>query len=140
MSGKNQYKTKQRDALLSYLFTVPGTHVTAADICSHFRECGNPIGVSTVYRQLEKLVDEGLVNKYNIDSGSPACFEFIGSSEHNTDGICFHCKCEKCGRLIHLHCDSLAAIGSHLVSTHGFQLDPMRTVFYGLCAECREAE
>ena len=71
----SQYKTKQREALLSYLMTVPGEHVTAADVCSHFRERGASIGTATVYRHLESLVDEGLVGKYIIDGASPACFE-----------------------------------------------------------------
>lgn len=135
----SQYKTKQREALLTYLMTRPGQHVTVGDVCSHFHSCGTPIGTATVYRQLEKLVDEGLVNKYNIDSGSPACFEFVGR-DHCTDEVCFHCKCEKCGVLFHMHCDELAGIGAHLAEHHGFTIDPMRTVFYGVCDSCRMAE
>lgn len=135
----SQYKTKQREALLSYLMTVPGEHVTAADVCSHFRERGASIGTATVYRHLESLVDEGLVGKYIIDGASPACFEYLGAEHpHGGDEICFHCKCEKCGKLIHLHCDELAGIGAHLAAHHGFAINPMRTVFYGVCDACRE--
>lgn len=135
----SQYKTKQREALLSYLMTVPGEHVTAADVCSHFRERGASIGTATVYRHLESLVDEGLVSKYIIDGASPACFEYLGAEHpHGRDEICFHCKCEKCGTLIHLHCDELAGIGAHLAAHHGFAINPMRTVFYGICDACRE--
>lgn len=135
----SQYKTKQREALLSYLMTVPGEHVTAADVCSHFRERGASIGTATVYRHLESLVDEGLVSKYIIDGASPACFEYLGAEHpHGRDEICFHCKCEKCGKLIHLHCDELAGIGAHLAAHHGFAINPMRTVFYGICDACRE--
>lgn len=135
----SQYKTKQREALLSYLMTVPGEHVTAADICTHFREQGASIGTATVYRHLESLVDEGLVSKYIIDGASPACFEYLGAEHANGRGeLCFHCKCEKCGKLIHLHCGELAGIGTHLAAHHGFVVNPMRTVFYGLCGDCRE--
>ncbi len=135
----SQYKTKQREALLSYLMTVPGEHVTAADVCTHFREQGASIGTATVYRHLESLVDEGLVSKYIIDGASPACFEYLGAEHANgRDGLCFHCKCEKCGKLIHLHCGELAGIGTHLAAHHGFVVNPMRTVFYGLCGDCRE--
>lgn len=132
----SQYKTKQREALLSYLMAKPGEHVTAGDVCTHFHAQGAHIGTATVYRQLEKLVDEGLVNKYIIDSGSPACFEFVGG-EHCEEEICFHCKCERCGRLIHLHCDELTGIGAHIAAHHGFTINPMRTVFYGVCDACR---
>ena len=134
----SQYKTKQREALLSYLMSVPGEHVTAGDVCAHFRESGASIGTATVYRHLEKLVDEGIVNKYLIDGSSPACFEYVGGGAHGEE-VCFHCKCERCGTLIHLHCGELAGIGAHLASHHGFTIDPMRTVFYGVCDACRGA-
>ena len=31
----------------------------------------------------------------------------------------------------------LDQIGGHLFKEHGFKLDPLRTVFYGVCDECR---
>ena len=136
MSLRSKYKTKQREILLSYLETIPGVHITASDVCEHFKQQGDPIGQSTVYRQLENLVDEGLVNKYIIDGSSPACFEYVARDSHDEAETCFHCKCEKCGKLIHLHCDELDEMLVHLYTEHRFQLNPMRTVFYGLCEQC----
>ena len=49
------------------------------------------------------------------------------------------CKCDVCGTLIHMHCDELAQIGAHLKKDHGFALNAMRTVFYGLCEDCADA-
>ena len=140
VNARPKYKTKQRDRLISYLETVPGQHITAGDVCEAFRQDGAPIGQSTVYRQLESLVGEGILNKYIIDEKSPACFEYVRSSSHEGPGTCFHCKCEQCGRLIHLHCEELEEIRSHLLGEHGFRLDPRRTVFYGLCEACQQAE
>ena len=136
MNVRNQYNTRQRSRLLEYMQTVPGEHFTAKDVCDYFQACGTPIGVATVYRQLERMVEEGLVNKYIIDANSPACFEYVGEDMHVEAETCFHCKCEKCGKLIHLHCDELAEIQSHLYKEHRFKLDLMRTVFYGLCEQC----
>ena len=140
MNPRPKYKTKQRDRLISYLETVPGQHITAFDVCEAFRQDGAPIGQSTVYRQLESLVGEGVLNKYIIDEKSPACFEYVRSASHQGPGTCFHCKCEKCGRLIHLHCEELEEIRSHLLGAPGFRLDPRRTVFYGICEACQQAE
>ena len=136
MNPRSKYRTKQREILLEYLETVPGVHITAGDVCDHFKAQGSPIGQSTVYRQLESLVDEGIINKYIIDGSSPACFEYIVADDHTDAEICFHCKCEKCGKLIHLHCDELEGIQAHLYDEHHFKIDPMRTVFYGLCDQC----
>ena len=140
MTTRSKYKTKQREILLDYLESVPGIHITASDVCEYFKSQGAPIGQSTVYRQLESLVDEGLVSKYTIDSGSPACFEYAGAHSHAPGHVCYHCKCEKCGRLIHLHCDELEAIQAHLLKAHHFKVNSMWTVFYGLCEECFQKE
>ena len=139
MTARSKYKTKQRETLITYIESMPGTHITASDVCEYFREQGQPIGLSTVYRQLESLVDEGIVNKYTIDITSPACFEYAGKNVHNDSEPCFHCKCEKCGKLIHMHCEELNEIGDHLFKEHNFKLNSMRTVFYGLCDECMKA-
>lgn len=138
MSTKLQYRTKHKDELLEYLAGRKGEHVTVAEVCDYFRRGEHPIGTTTVYRQLERLVDEGLVNKYILDANSPACFEYVGQSDQRPGEVCFHCKCERCGKLIHLHCDELKGIAAHLKEDHRFVLDPLRTVFYGLCEECAD--
>ena len=140
MSTKTKYKTKQREILLTYLRTAPGEHFTAGDICEYFRSQASPIGQSTVYRQLEELVDEGILNKYVIDPTGPACFEYMEREDHCDDEVCFHCKCEKCGKLIHMHCDELKEIQRHLMTDHQFRLDPLRTVFYGVCEDCKDEQ
>ncbi len=140
MNSRSKYNTRQKEDLLAYLESTAGSHITAADVCEHFRELGSPISQATVYRRLEKLVDEGIIGKYTIDVNSPACFEYMGEHSHSDEGSCFHCKCSKCGRLIHMHCDELDGIGEHLLEHHGFMLDPRRTVFYGLCGECMDKE
>ena len=135
MNTRSKYKTKQREVLLGYFEARPGVHITASDVCEYCRKQGASIGQSTVYRQLDSLVSEGILNKYIIDGNSPACFEYVSEDSHEED-VCFHCKCEKCGKLIHLQCEELEEIQEHLYKEHSFKLNPMRTVFYGLCDEC----
>lgn len=65
------------------------------------------MGMATVYRLLDKLVDEGVIAKYNIDAGTPACFSHLGT--HLSQETCYHCKCSVCGKLIHMHCEELPA-------------------------------
>ncbi len=134
-TGHSTYKTRQRELLLAYLSSLSGEHVTAGDICEHFRGCGCAIGQTTVYRQLDRLVEEGLVKKYMIDGNSSACYEYL--NEDCEEENCYHCKCEVCGRLIHLHCDEITGLAAHLREEHAFTLSPVRTVFYGVCEDCR---
>ena len=53
------YRTKNREALLAYLRSREGEHVTVSEIHDHFRQTGSSMGVATIYRQLEQLVSEG---------------------------------------------------------------------------------
>ena len=73
------YRTKQRSEIADYLASIPGEHVTAGDICAHFRAQGRAVGTATVYRQLERMVSEGTVSKYIIDESTGACFAYIGA-------------------------------------------------------------
>ena len=134
---KAAYKTKQQDLLFSYLKEMQGKHFTAEDVRAHFEAKKISIGIATIYRQLEKLVAEGKIQKYFIDDHSAACFEYAGE-ECDASEQHFHLKCELCGRLIHLECEELEELGGHLKAEHGFVINPLRTVFYGVCTDCAD--
>lgn len=151
MNKKSQYNTRQHNEVLEYLKSVKGQHVTAAEVYEHLsavKECesgdaasgagSRKIGQATVYRQLERLVEEGFADKYIIDQNTPACFEYIDRDECG-EKLCVHGKCLKCGRLFHLHCDELVDLREHLEKHHGFVPDFHHTVIYGLCEDCAES-
>lgn len=137
MKQTAKYKTRQRDAIEAYLRTIMGRHFTAADVYEHFRHTDNPIGETTVYRQLDKMVNEGLIKKYFIDEMTSACFEYVDpDDEHDEETPHYHCKCMKCGRLFHVECEEIHALGDHVYREHHFRIDPVRTIFYGVCGDC----
>ncbi|MCR5202638.1 MAG: transcriptional repressor [Lachnospiraceae bacterium] len=138
MSAKGNYNTKWREEIMEYMKQNEDKHLTASSIYTHFKAEGFKIGMTTVYRQLDNLVSEGLLNKYDLGQGNSACYEFSSHSEECHKNECFHCKCEICGKLIHLHCNELMTIREHLLTGHAFVLNPFRTVLYGVCSECRE--
>ena len=133
---KAPYRTRQQEELLQYLRATPGRHHTAAQIREHFAAGEKAIGTTTIYRQLEKLVDEGTVRKYVLGTGDGACYEYVESADACAGH--FHCKCEKCGRLIHLDIGALREIHGHLQRDCGFSWDAGRTVFYGICDQCQK--
>ncbi len=136
MVEKAPYRTRAQKSLLDYLKATPGTHHTAAEIRTHFAAQDHPIGTATIYRQLERFVEDGLIQKYTLGPGDSACYAFVGESS-----CCghFHCKCEVCGKLIHLNCEELAEIQSHLLEHHHFLWNAGKTVFYGICEDCQES-
>lgn len=136
MNRPANYHTKQRKAILSYIASLQGAHVTAAQIIAHFATADTPIGRTTVYRQLEKLRECGSIRKYTLGSTPGACFQYV-----NQDKNChahLHLKCEGCGKLLHLQCDMLKDIQRHFFDEHAFQIDALRTVLYGKCENCMQ--
>ena len=129
------YHTKQQDELIAYLEAHPEKHHTAAQIREHLVRVGNPISTATIYRQLERFVQEGRIQKYVIGPGESACYAFVGDRQCASH---FHCKCEICGSLIHLDSDAFLEIQSYLRERHGFAWDAGKTVFYGICSQCRK--
>lgn len=128
------YKTKQRALIIAYMKNCPLPHVTAGDIVAHLRGAGEAVGAATVYRQLEKMVEAGIVRKYIMENC--ACYQYVGSGEHCHEH--FHLKCLSCGQLLHVNCSLLSSLAPHILEHHGFEVDNSRTVMYGLCRECRE--
>ncbi len=135
---KPTYHTKQQDELLAFLKSHAGTHLTAAQIRDELVREGKPISTATIYRQMERFASDGTVRKYLLETGDSACYEYAGGY-HSECASHFHCKCEKCGRLIHLDCDELQEIRQHLQEHHHFTWDYGRTVFYGICDQCQSA-
>ena len=133
---KSAYKTKQQDFLISYLHEMKGKHFTAEDVRTHFESKQISIGIATIYRQLEKLVAEGTLQKYFIDEHSAACFEYSGEN-CKAEVPHFHLKCEQCGNLFHVECDEIQELSEHLQKEHGFAINPFRTVLYGICNACK---
>ncbi len=134
---KISYQTRQKKAILDYLKSTRGRHVTIHDISKHLEDAKTPVGMTTVYRYMDALVNEGFVKKYLFDGLTGACFQYIDEALSD-DSATFHFKCEVCGTLIHFQCRQLESLQEHMMQSHQFDINSGKTVFYGQCAHCRE--
>jgi Fur family ferric uptake transcriptional regulator len=128
-----RYETAPRALITAYLREHSGNHFTVDDMTERLKADGRPVGRTTVYRNLERLVGEGSVKRFDTP-GASACYRYVSDdkcSEHH------HLHCTSCGRLYHVDCDYMDELARHIESEHGFAVDVSRTVLYGLCAECR---
>ena len=134
MKRPANYTTKQGEAVLAYLASSKDGFVTAAQIAGDLQERQVAISRPTVYRQLEKLVSDGKVNKYLFSGSSVTCFRYIDQEEYGKD--LYHLKCEVCEGIFNLKCDEVDHISKHIFETHDFQVNDRKTVFYGKCKTC----
>jgi len=125
------YMTRQqREVLRCIEDCADGT--CAAELAERLHRQGSRVGLTTVYRHLERLEQQGLVHKVVTDEG--ARYQFCRA--HHAGRDCFLLKCEQCGRIEHLDCSHLGELYRHLAQEHGFVINPRRTLFYGLCEDC----
>lgn len=129
------YQTKQQETILQYLKENGHRHVTAAEIAAHLAAQRTPVGLTTVYRHLEKLVAAGKVQKFLTDGTACACFQYLPSDE--LAHAHFHLKCLQCGTLLHMQCSFIETLTAHIMEAHQFSMLPMKTTFYGTCAACQ---
>ena len=129
-----KYQTKQYRYVLEYLATHSHQPISAGELVRNLQECGQRAGLSTIYRQLEHLTEQGYAHKVITEEG--AYYQYCPSG---TPKDCFLFKCEHCGRVCHIDCGSLKSLYHHLADQHHFTVDPRRTVLYGCCHTCLES-
>ncbi|MBQ8202877.1 MAG: transcriptional repressor [Clostridia bacterium] len=129
---KIQYKTKQKTIIENAVRKMCQEHITVDSLVGTLNDMGEKVGRTTVYRCLERLADEGVVRKY-VTAGESACYQYINGEKCQEH---FHLKCEDCGRLIHIECDKMETLSMHISEHHGFCINKLKTVLYGLCEEC----
>ncbi len=138
MENKRNYHTRQQEAVAEYFRLNPDVCATADDIYLYFMREKGKIGKATIYRCLDRMVENGEVKRFLSDGGDGAMYQLIdpanGCDRH------FHLKCTSCGRVIHLDCGFMAAFEKHIVGHHGFRVDNTRTIIYGLCETCAAAQ
>lgn len=126
--------TAQRKLILAALAESPG-HPTAEEIHRMVQPKNPAVNLSTVYRTLRWLEQEGLVNSRHFE-GEPHQDRFDPVAERGGDH--HHFRCRGCNRIIEFDAPLLEQVRQTFIENHGGQVDTAALVFYGLCAECAE--
>ena len=131
------YHTKQQQAILDCLSRRGGAVLSAAALSEELRDQGSPVGLATIYRQLERLEAAGVVHKINTEDG--AFYQYCGRENHDHRD-CFLLRCERCGRIRHVDCVQLQGLYDHLEREHHFRINPRGTLLSGVCDLCAKEE
>lgn len=131
------YRTKQQRSVLRCLEDRRSEALSAGEIAELLRREGQPVGLATIYRQLDRLERQGRLHR--VDTGEGTVYQFCAQEEASSMG-CFLLRCEVCGRVSHLDCARLETLYRHLEAEHHFSVDLRRTVLTGRCAVCRGEE
>lgn len=133
-----EHFSRYRAWILDYFEKHADERVSAAELYHRMKKEGMHVSLTTVYRNLEKLTEEGrLAGQQMRDEEEQYYFymrQDLACASH------LHLYCEKCGRLIHLNCGFMDEISGHLMKEHGFAIDCGQSILTGICEDCRRKE
>ena len=128
MSRSEFYNTKQKDIILRVI-KEQQHEFTIKEIYNNLKHVA---GLTTIYRFVDKLVEDGRLDKY-IGKDNTTYYHYLEKcDEHNH----FYLKCELCGDMIHIDCDCIEDLSNHIMKNHKFKLNKEHIIINGFCEKC----
>jgi Fur family ferric uptake transcriptional regulator len=123
-----QRRTRQRaavDQILSHLEEFR----TAQQIHDVLRHQGDSVGLTTVYRTLQAMVESGELDALRTDDGETA-YRRCSQGHHH------HLVCRGCGRTVEVSGPAVERWASAVADEHGFRDVSHDLEIFGTCAAC----
>ena len=136
MNTGKTYKTRQRECILECIRKKADAYITIAQLSEELEKQGRKVGLTTIYRTLDKLEQEHAIAKISIDGVGATCYRILPQK----NDVFFSMKCEKCGNVININCSELSHLYSHVSNEHHIAINPGKTMFYGICESCVEQD
>lgn len=121
--------TPQREMIVQALGDS-GDHVTAEEIYAAVKDRSSAVNIATVYRTLDTLVAEGLINRSNLHSGQA----IYATQLH---GPHLHLICRQCGVTISVDSDLIVPLVQKLRQEYSFEADLQHLTLMGICQPCQ---
>jgi Fur family transcriptional regulator, ferric uptake regulator len=121
--------TRQAEALNAVLADLPAFS-SAQDIHAELRRRGERIGLTTVYRHLQVLSEDGSIDTIRDQNGETLYRRCETSAHHH------HVTCRSCGRSVEVEGRAVERWADRVAAEAGF-VDIDHTVeIFGLCPDC----
>ena len=127
-----QRNTVQQKIIAGQLAKLHGSHPTADEVYQSMKDEYPSISRATVYRNLNKMSDNGQALKVRGSSGA----------DHFDDTLRphYHVVCAKCGRVDDVEVDLPSSVTESLdkATAPGFTITGYELLFCGLCSACAQ--
>lgn len=129
--SRETYSTKQKEIILDYL-KKSNRELDANDI---YQGLNKEVGLTTIYRYLDKLVYDNKLQKITEDK--KVKYRYL---EDCTCDNHFYLKCSQCGDLFHIDCDCLETLHKKILKNHNFDIEHRNIILSGICLACKKKE
>ena len=121
-------RTRSQERILTLLKSLKQA-ISAQDIYVKLREGRDSMGLATVYRSLETLKLEGVVQVRTVANGE-SLYSTVKEDKH-------HLTCLQCGASIPIHECPVHELENQLHQSHQFKIFYHTLEFFGLCEACQ---
>lgn len=128
---RSRRPTKQRTAIEADLERFEGFR-SAQEVHASLHAHGDKIGLATVYRTLQTMVEEDLLDTLRTDDGEQA-YRRCSTGHHH------HLVCRDCGRTVEIEGPTVERWAAAVSAEHGFTDVSHTLELFGRCSHCAGA-
>ena len=121
--------TAERLALFDEIYAQHG-HIDADELLRSMKAQGSKISRATVYRNLDLLVECGLVRKHLL-GGRRHFYEHLHRGQRHDHLVCRHC-----GKVVEFVSPGIEAMQREICRAHGFSPSEHSLQILSICQEC----
>ncbi|XFA72628.1 Fur family transcriptional regulator [Thermosynechococcaceae cyanobacterium Okahandja] len=122
-------RTRSQSVVLDTL-KATGRSLSAQELYLELRQRQTPLGLATVYRTLDALKVNGVVQARPLASGE-LVYSLVQQDQH-------YLTCLHCGVSVTIDCCPVQHLEVELQQAHDFQIFYHTLEFFGLCKNCRQ--
>ena len=121
--------TSERLALFDEIYAQHG-HIDAEELLQAMKSSGLKTSRATVYRNLDLLVECGLVRKHRL-GGNRHLYEHVHVGQRHD-----HLVCSECSRVVEFVSPAIESLQREICRAHGFEPSSHSLQILGLCVDC----
>ncbi|HSU74327.1 MAG TPA: Fur family transcriptional regulator [Terrabacter sp.] len=122
-------KPTRQQAAVAELLERSDDFTSAQTVHARLRESGAGVGLATVYRTLQSMVEAGTVDVLRTDEGE-AVYRACSTHHHH------HLVCRSCGRTAEVEGPAVERWADKVATEHGFTAVTHTLEIFGTCADC----
>ncbi|MEO6998717.1 MAG: Fur family transcriptional regulator [Terracoccus sp.] len=130
MSSSMTRRPTRQQAAVAELLGRSDDFTSAQTVHARLREAGEGVGLATVYRTLQAMVEAGTVDVLRTDDGEAV---YRACSTHH------HLVCRSCGKTVEVEGPAVETWSDRVAQEHGFTEVTHTLEVFGTCADCAES-
>jgi Fur family ferric uptake transcriptional regulator len=123
----------RQQAAVAELLERSEEFTSAQTVHARLRESGAGVGLATVYRTLQSMVEAGTVDVLRTDDGE-AVYRACSTHHHH------HLVCRACGRTVEVEGPAVERWADTVAEQHGFSAVTHTLEIFGTCADCTDGD